>query len=84
MHCELPIVSTTQTVLIEGLPIPQDDFENTDPPAFQAHEADLIMGMRDKLQDPPPAEFRMEDLVWTYHVTNGKCRQKGSRLVVIP
>ena len=66
-----------------SLPIPQDDFENIDLPAFHAHQADIIMGVQDKLQDPPPGEFRMEDLVWTNHVTNGKGRHKDSRLVVI-
>ena len=41
------------------------------------------MALRESLQDPPPGEFRMEDLVWTDHVTNGKGRHKASRLAVI-
>ena len=83
MHCEVPMASTTQTVVIGGLLLPQNDLENTDPPPFQAHQTNIIMGMRERVQNPLPGEFRMEDLVWTDHVTNGKGRHKGSRLVVI-
>ena len=37
------------------------------------------MALRERVQNPPPSEFSLEDLVWTNHVTNGK----GLRLVVI-
>ena len=77
------MASTTQTIVIGGLPLPQDDLENIDPLAFQAHQANIIRGMRERVQNPPLGEFRMEALVWTYYVTNGKGKHKGSRLVVI-
>ena len=63
MHCEVPTDSITQIVVIGGLPLPQVDLENIDLPAFQAHQADIIMGMRERVQNPPPGEFKMEDLV---------------------
>lgn len=75
--------STSQTGEIEGLPLPEDDLEHTDLPTFRAQQVHIIMTLRERLQNPPPSEFRMEDLQWTNHVTNGKGRHKGSKLAVI-
>ena len=41
------------------------------------------MAMRETIQNLPPSEFRMEGLLWIDHVTNGKDKHKGSRLIVI-
>lgn len=42
------------------------------------------MALRERIQNPPPSEFKMEDLVWTNHVIHGKSRHKASKLIVIP
>jgi hypothetical protein len=83
MHCEVPMGSTSQPVVIGGLPLPQETLEHTDPPAFRAHHVDIVMALRERIQKPPPGDFRMEDLVWTDHVTHGKGRHKGSRMALI-
>lgn len=84
MHVQVPMSSTSQHAGFEGLPLPEDHLENSDLPAFRAQQVHIIMTLRERLQDPPAGEFRMEDLVWTDHVTHGKGRHKASRLAVIP
>jgi hypothetical protein len=66
-----------------GLPIPVDDLELTDPMAFRAQQVDIILALRERVQNPPIGEFRMEDLVWTDHVTIGSGLHKNSKVVVI-
>jgi hypothetical protein len=44
----------------------------------------IIMALRERIQNPPPSEFKMEDLVWTNHVIHGKGRHNASKLIVIP
>ena len=83
MHVQVPMGSTSQPTEIEGLPLPQDHLEHTDLPAFRAQQVHIITTLRERLQNPPHGEFKMEDLVWTDHVTNGKGIHKGSRLAVI-
>ena len=62
---------------------PQEPLEHTDPPAFRVQQVDILMAMRESIQNPPPGEFRMEDLTWTDHITHGKGRHKGSRMAYI-
>ena len=61
----------------------QEALQHTDPPAFWIQQVDTLMGLRESIQTPPPGEFRMEDLVWTNHVTTGKGRHKGSKMTFI-
>ena len=42
------------------------------------------MALQERTENPPPSEFKMEDLVWTNHVIHGKSRHKASKLIVIP
>jgi hypothetical protein len=41
------------------------------------------MALRDRVQNPPPASYCIEDLVWTDHVTYGKGKYKSSKLAII-
>ena len=82
MHCEVPMGSS-QPDVIGGLALPQETLEHIDPAAFRAQQVDIVMGLRERIQNPPPGEFRMEDLVWADHITHGKGRHKGSRMALI-
>ena len=84
MHCQVPMGSTSQHDMVGGLSLPQGSLEHTDPPAFRAHQVHIVMTLRDKIQSPPPGDFRMEDLLWTDHVTHGKGKHKPSRMALIP
>ena len=55
----------------------------TNPMAFRAQRVNIILTLRYKMLKPPIGEFRIEDLVWTNHVTNGSGLLKSSKLVVI-
>ena len=79
MHSKVAMTSTSQHVVVGGSPLPHDDLEHTNMPVLRAQQVDTIMALRERVQNPPPGESSLEDLVWTDHVTNGK----GSRLVVI-
>ena len=83
MHVQIPMAPTSQPAGDEGLPLPEYHFQNTDHQAFRSQQVHIIMTLRESLQDHPPGEFRMEDLVWTDHMTNGKGIQKTSKLAVI-
>ena len=74
MQSEVPMAASLTT---------QEILQHTDPPAFQIQQVDILIGLRENIQTPPPGEFRMEDLVWTDHVTHGKGRHKGSRMTFI-
>ena len=74
MHCEVLMASSST---------PQEALEDTDPPTFWVQQVDIVMALQDSIQNPPPGEFRMEDLVWTNHITHGKGRHKGSRMALI-
>ena len=74
MHCEVPMASSSTT---------QEALEHTDPQAFRVQQVDLLMALRETIQNPPLGEFRMEDLVWIDHITHGNGRHKGSRMALI-
>ena len=74
MHFEVPMVASSTT---------QEALHHTDPPTFRVQQVDILMALRESIQTLPPGEFRMEDLVWTDHVTHGKGRHKGSRMALI-
>ena len=74
-HSEVPMASSSPT---------QEALEHTDPPAFRVQQVDILMALRESIQNPPLGEFRMEDLLWTDHITQGKGRHKGSRMAFIP
>jgi hypothetical protein len=84
MHCEVPMGSTSQPDMVGGLSLPQGSLEHTDPPAFRAQQVDIAMTLRETIQSPPPGDFRMEDLLWTDHVTYENGRHKPSRMALIP
>ena len=60
-----------------------DDLHQTDLVADHAKQLDLIMEMRDQVQNPPLGEFCFQDLVWTKDVTHGKGKYRTSMLAVI-
>ncbi len=60
-----------------------DDLLVFAPAIFRATQADRIISLRERVQNPPPGAFAMENLVWTNHVTHGKGLQKTSKLAVI-
>lgn len=60
-----------------------DDLPQIAPATFRAMQADLIISLRERVQNPPPGAFAMDDLVWTNHVTQGQGIQKNSKLAVI-
>ena len=62
---------------------PQPIVESLAPPTFRATQADLIFSLRERVQNPPPGAFAMDDLVWTNHVTQGQGTHKNSKLAVI-
>ena len=74
MHCEVSMGSSST---------PPEALEHTEPPAFRVQQVEIVMALRESIQNPPPGEYRMEDLVWTNHVTHGKGRHKGSRMSLI-
>jgi hypothetical protein len=74
MHFEVPMVASSTT---------QEALQHTDSPTFRVQQVDILMALRESIQTPPPSEFRMEDLVWTDHVTHEKGRHKGSRMALI-
>ena len=53
------------------------------PATFRATQIDLIISLRERVQNPPPGAFAMEDLVWTNHVTHGQGIHKTSLLATI-
>ena len=83
MHFEVAMTSTSQHVVIGGWLLPQEDLKHTDPPTFQGQQVDIIMALREEVQNPPLGLFNMEDLVWTNHITNRKGRHMVSQLAVI-
>ena len=60
-----------------------ESLEHTDPPTFCLQQVDILMAFRDSVQNPPLGEFKMEDLVWTDHVTHGKGKHKPSKMAFI-
>ena len=60
-----------------------DDLKLTDPTTFRAQQVNIILALRERVQNPPIGEFGMEDLVWTDHVTTGSGLHRGSKLAVI-
>lgn len=74
MQSEVPMTSSSAA---------EESLEHTDPPAFRLQQVDILIAMRESIQNPPPGEFRMEDLVWTDHITHGRGRHKGSRMAFI-
>ena len=66
-----------------GLHMMVDDLKLTDSTAFRAQQVNIILALRERVQNPPIGEFRMEDLVWTDHVTTGNGLHKNSKLAVI-
>ena len=66
-----------------GLPISLDALELTNPTTFYGQQVNIILALREKVQNPPIGEFRMEDLVWTDHVTTGNDFGKGLKLAII-
>ena len=60
-----------------------DDLKLTEPTTFRAQQMNIILALRERVQEPPIGEFGMEDLVWTDHVTTGNGLHGGSKLVVI-
>jgi len=67
----------------EGLREMVDDLKFADPTTFWAQQVKIILALRERVQKPPIGEFRMEDLVWTDHVTTGNGLHRGSKLAVI-
>ena len=68
---------------LESIPEADDDLAHCGPTTFRAKQADLIFSLREKVQNPPPGAFAMDDLVWTGHVTHGQGLHKTSMLAVI-
>lgn len=60
-----------------------DDLHVLAPATFRATQADRIISLRERVQNPPPGPFAMDDLVWTNHVSQGQGIQKTSKLAVI-
>lgn len=60
-----------------------EDLPHSAPGTFRAMQADLIISLRERVQNPPPGAFSMNDLVWTNHITQGQGKQKTSKLAVI-
>ena len=60
-----------------------NDLKLTDPTTFRAQQVNIILALRERVQTPPIGEFRMEDLVWTDHVTTCNGLHRGSKLAVI-
>jgi len=60
-----------------------DDLLVLAPATFRATQADRIISLRERVQNPPPGAFAMDDLVWTNHVSQGQGIQKTSKLAVI-
>jgi hypothetical protein len=67
----------------EGLREMVDDLKLADPTTFRAQQVKIILALRERVHKPPIGEFRMEDLVWTNHVTTGNSLHRGSKLAVI-
>ena len=80
---EVAMASSSQPSPNGGLPIPLGNLELIDPTTFQAQQVNIILAFREKVQNPSIGEFRMEDLVWTDHVTSQNGLHKGSKLAVI-
>jgi len=59
-----------------------DDLHQTDLVADQAKQLDIIMEMRDQVQNPLLGEFCFQNLEWTKHVTHGKGKYMNSMLAV--
>lgn len=57
------MASTSQHVVIEGLPLLVNDFEHTDPPTFWAQQVDIIMALQERVYNSPLGVSRYEDLV---------------------
>jgi hypothetical protein len=45
MHFEIAMTSTSQHVVVGGLPLPQENLKHTDPPTFQAQQVDINMAL---------------------------------------
>ena len=60
-----------------------DDLKLIDPTTFQAQQVNIILALREGVQKHPISEFRMEDLLWTDHVTTRIGIHKSSKLIVI-
>lgn len=63
--------------------ISDDELEETNPKVFQERQSDLMMALRERVQNPHLGSFCMEDLVWTDHVTKNKGKSKSSKLAII-
>ena len=61
----------------------QEALEHSDPPTFWVQQVDILMALQESIQNPPPGEFRMEDLVRKDHITHGKGTHKGSIMALI-
>ena len=68
---------------LESLWHVDDDLHQTNLAADQAKQHDLIMEMRERVQNPPRGKFCFQNLAWTNHVTHGKGKYKTSMLAVI-
>lgn len=60
-----------------------DDLPRIPPATFRATQVDLLISLRERVQNPPPGAFAMDDLVWTNHASQGQGIQKTSMLSVI-
>ena len=68
---------------LESIPESDDDLAQFAPTTFRAKQADLIILLREKVQNSPPSAFAMNDLLWTNHVTHDQGIHKTSMLAVI-
>ena len=50
MHCEVPMGSS-QPDVIGGLALPQETLEHIDPATFRAQQVDIVMGLRERIQE---------------------------------
>jgi hypothetical protein len=71
-------MSQSQSIL-EG----DDVLPRVTPTTFRATQVDFLISLIERVQNPPPSAFAMDDLVWTNHVLQGKGKQKTSMLAVI-
>ena len=57
------MASSFQPSLNGRLPIPVDALELTDPMTFHGQQVNILLALREKIQNPPTGEFKMKDLV---------------------